>query len=371
MKIPGKFQQLMSLVETDMWPDSRKMPSWIILAVFVCFWASPALSAILQQDIVDAILGRQLSPGITVSEMDLNQDGVVDVADVLLIDFPVVTFVTATSSANEIDGSVAIQVQFSKALYGTLAYTVGGSTTAGTDYTSPSGTVTVNGTTAVITISLISDTVYEGNETIEISFLPHADYLLGQIRRHVVTLQDNTDATTADYLFNLSRLTMGVTGDTTAMQGFPETILSRNASVAMTFSSSTLVDAVLNEDKSRGFTDTDTLSNLIAATLVSYDGSTMILQFDYESTSSDFSTGASLTSFKWNEFNIDPNDFGVNQPKKIIQNTLVIQIDNFNITTDTFSDALLEGTFTHTVKGLIKSESGQFFQGLVRGTMQQ
>jgi large repetitive protein len=75
----------------------------------------------------------------------------------------------------------------------TVNYTIGGSATNGTDYTTLSGSVTFAAGTNTTTVDVvpIDDTVFEGNETVEITLTDGARYNLGTTSNATLTLTDN------------------------------------------------------------------------------------------------------------------------------------------------------------------------------------
>ena len=109
-------------------------------------------------------------------------------------DGPAVSFASASQSAGEGAGTRNVEVTLEEAPASdiTLAYTVGGTATAGSDYTALSGTVTVPGgaTTATIPVTIIDDTVREGSETIVLTLTGGAGYRVGSPGTHTLTIVD-------------------------------------------------------------------------------------------------------------------------------------------------------------------------------------
>jgi serine protease len=75
----------------------------------------------------------------------------------------------------------------------TVNYTLGGSATNGTDYTTVSSSVVIaaGSATAAITISPIDDSVYEGNESVTLTLSASASYDVGSPSSATVTITEN------------------------------------------------------------------------------------------------------------------------------------------------------------------------------------
>ncbi|MDE0459371.1 MAG: hypothetical protein OXI15_18910, partial [Chromatiales bacterium] len=108
---------------------------------------------------------------------------------------PVVSFASASQSAGEGSGTHDVGVTLSPAPTTniTFTYTVGGTATAGSDYTALSGTVTVpkGATTALIPVTLIDDTESESGETVVLKLSGSTGYRVGSPGTHTVTIVDN------------------------------------------------------------------------------------------------------------------------------------------------------------------------------------
>lgn len=160
----------------------------IIILPIVCLIASDALAQVTEAELRDALLEK-----IPVTaEMDVNQDGVVDVADLIrLTEEPVmVQFTQAAATLVERATTCSIPVVLSAPFSGTLAYTAVGSATAGHDYETLPGSIVVEGTAAVIPITIIKDYLYEEQETVQITLEPGTGYEVGSPSTFVLTLQD-------------------------------------------------------------------------------------------------------------------------------------------------------------------------------------
>jgi len=104
-------------------------------------------------------------------------------------------FALTSSSAREGQTSVTLAVTFSTNYSGTLLYQVADMSTAvaGEDFAPVSGTVAVNGNSAVIPIVLLDDTNMEPAKLLAVDLVedPWADYQVGGASRHLVQLYDN------------------------------------------------------------------------------------------------------------------------------------------------------------------------------------
>ena len=110
-------------------------------------------------------------------------------------DEPRVSFVSASQSAGEGSGTRNVGVTLDKAPTTdlTLAYTVDGTATAGSDYAALSGTVTVakGATTATIPVTLIDDSVHEDSETVVLKLTGSAGYKVASPGMHTLTIADD------------------------------------------------------------------------------------------------------------------------------------------------------------------------------------
>jgi len=113
-----------------------------------------------------------------------------------LENLPSVQFSSATYSVAENARSVRITVTRSGVATDTLSVNYGtsdGTATAGTDYTAKSGTLTFSArqTTKTITIPITNDTVFEPDETINLTLSNPVGGLLGAPSAAVLTIIDN------------------------------------------------------------------------------------------------------------------------------------------------------------------------------------
>ena len=104
-------------------------------------------------------------------------------------------FASASQSAGEGSGTSNVEVNLSPAPTSdiTLAYTVGGTATSGSDYTALSGTVAVlaGATTATIPVTLIDDSVHESSETVVLTLTAGEGYAVGNPDTHTLTIADD------------------------------------------------------------------------------------------------------------------------------------------------------------------------------------
>ena len=109
---------------------------------------------------------------------------------------PRVSFASASQSVDEGSGTRDVGVTLDKAPTSdiTVKYTVGGTATAGSDFTiADSGTVTVpaGATTATIPVTIVDDSVQEGSETVVLKFTGSAGYKVGSPGTHTLTIAAN------------------------------------------------------------------------------------------------------------------------------------------------------------------------------------
>ena len=78
----------------------------------------------------------------------------------------------------------------------TVNFTLGGSATNGTDYTTVGGSAVIGAgsATTTVTITPIDDSVYEGNETVILTLSPNSNYVIGAPSGATITIADNDPA---------------------------------------------------------------------------------------------------------------------------------------------------------------------------------
>ena len=114
-------------------------------------------------------------------------------------DTPTVSFASASQSAGEGSGTHNVKVKLSPAPASdiTLAYTVDGTATAGSDFTiADSGTLPVpkGATAATIPVTIIDDSVEDNGETVVLTLTAGTDYQVGAIDTHTLTIQNHEPA---------------------------------------------------------------------------------------------------------------------------------------------------------------------------------
>ena len=116
-----------------------------------------------------------------------------------------VSFAAASQSASEGSGTRNVTVNLSPAPPSaiTVNYTVGGTATAGSDYTiANSGTLSVSGgaTTATIPVSIVDDGVEDTGETVVLTLVGGEDYLVGNPKVHTLHIDPVPEVTFAERL---------------------------------------------------------------------------------------------------------------------------------------------------------------------------
>ena len=108
---------------------------------------------------------------------------------------PRVSFASASQRVIEESGTRDVEVRLNKAPTSdlTLAYTVGGTATAGSDFTiASSGTVTVpaGATTATIPVTIVGDSAPESSETVVLKLVGNSGYGVGNPGTHTLTIAE-------------------------------------------------------------------------------------------------------------------------------------------------------------------------------------
>jgi hypothetical protein len=172
---------------------------------------------ISEKNLTDAVLERQQFLPIELDALDLNSDGVVNIADLthhlLRVSnlVPSVAFRARTASGHEDDSAVGVPLSFTKAIETDMAvtYSLGGTATYGPkeeggdfmiadgyDLAANTGAinVTAGATEAVLYLSIHDDAVFgEGMETIDIQLTggDSLTYFLGPMQNHTFYVDDN------------------------------------------------------------------------------------------------------------------------------------------------------------------------------------
>lgn len=171
-----------------------------------------------EQDMRDAILGTRTFTQEELNAMDQNEDNKVDVADIIKYIHEngetrvSVSFKESSSMVSEGAGTISIPLEISDLYFGPIIYAVGGTATAGKDFTGLTGQVQSNGTSASIELTLIDDDLLgvgskekaegedETDASVESVFLTiqyeeegetEWPYILGKTIAHTVFIEDN------------------------------------------------------------------------------------------------------------------------------------------------------------------------------------
>lgn len=164
----------------------------ILLAAVALFLPAPAQAQdVTVQQLIDAIFTDTYDPAL-----DLDGDGFVDIADIVCLHnncHKDVWFSEVGQTVNEGSGEIQIHVEFEQPLTTTLFYSIGGTATAGSDFTDANGgTIVVDGASADIPIQILNDgEVNEEIETIVLRLEPGSGYRVGGPGGHTLTITDN------------------------------------------------------------------------------------------------------------------------------------------------------------------------------------
>ena len=168
------------------------MLSLSLLPTFVCCVMSVAL--VTPQTIIDTILDPMSGDP---NGLDTNNDGLVDVADVVFSSkvLPNVSFSNASFVVSEGQGSVSCEVVTDADFTGVVQYEVSGTSVAGTDYSPLTGNMLVDGSNGIITVPLLDDAFVESTKTLILSVKPSVSvpptYALGANNSIVIILEDD------------------------------------------------------------------------------------------------------------------------------------------------------------------------------------
>lgn len=136
----------------------------LIISLFFGGFTNQA-GGVTEEEIRDAILrGDTYNAGI-----DLNQDGKVDVADLVKL-LRSMQVGKSALRVSEGDGTVKVRVNFASRFTGTLGISVSGTAVEGTDYQTLPRSFTMDRTSVEIPITLIDDDVVEDVKTIVLTF---------------------------------------------------------------------------------------------------------------------------------------------------------------------------------------------------------
>lgn len=152
--------------------------------------------SVAEQEIRDAVLNRIEED---LDTMDLNEDGKVDVADLVNLvksagpTTPVASFDLVSSKVSEGDGTAVIQVNFTTHFFGTLGFMVSGTAEESIDYYALTGSVVVDGISVDIPIQIIDDLELEKQETIIITLdqADPQDLIIGVPQEYTLRIEEN------------------------------------------------------------------------------------------------------------------------------------------------------------------------------------
>ncbi|MDE0417139.1 MAG: hypothetical protein OXI95_09425, partial [bacterium] len=223
------------------------------------------------------VVHMDLGQGYAASNQDIHTFEIIDNDGPSVDSTPVASFASASQSADEGSGTSDVTVNLSPAPASdiTLSYTVGGTATAGSDFTiANSGTVTVpaGATTATIPVTLIDDSVQEGSETIVLKLAAGSGYKVGSSGTHTLTIaasdppvasfasasqSADEGSGTSDVTVNLSPaplgdITLSYTVDGTATAGTDYTALSGTVTVSRGATTATIPVTLIDDSVQEG-----------------------------------------------------------------------------------------------------------------------
>lgn len=175
------------------------LPSLLWVMVVMCP-LTPAIAEVTDQDIRDAILGTRAFTQEELNAMDEmgNRDGQVDVADLIFLLNPESETERSVISVQESNSTINVTFYLPSVYTGTVKYAVTDASTATSelDYEPLSGSVSVNGSSLTIPVTLKDDVLIEDIETLIIKLETSPEDLLtvGPSQERTLYIQDN-DAT--------------------------------------------------------------------------------------------------------------------------------------------------------------------------------
>ena len=177
----------------------RRNKSGCLMALFLALLPLSRTEATIvsEQSLRDAVLNRISTDATT---WDLNQDGKVNVADLVLASryATEVSFAYPSTTAVESLTTVNVPLTFTRPLSGVIQYDVSGTAVSGTDFIPLTGSLSVNGTNATCSIQLKDDLAINDPRTIILKLRSpptnSATFALGAQCIHTVFINDN-DAT--------------------------------------------------------------------------------------------------------------------------------------------------------------------------------
>lgn len=341
--------------------------------LLVGFFTRPLFGQATEESIRAAILGTQSFTQQELQQLDLNTDGKVDVADLVFLGvaIPTIQFATTSSSFNEDAGPIQLGLLISGAASEEpVNYTLGGSAQADVDYFDPGfGQVTVSTGAGVLPLQLIADTDFEGGETIKISLLPNEIVFLGENTSHEITILESNSTTVADYVFYLDR---DLPGGFDSI-GIPQGLFSRKLYLSLVFSNGSVVQAFINELKSTGIQDSSTGSDTIDVKqgTLAHVGGVLSAVFEYDVSSEDFSTSATINSFNFDPDVSDglPTATFPEEVPALVTESLTIEVSGVDLATNSTYEQLT-GSFLLVRRGITSGDQLAENSGVMTGSLQ-
>lgn len=174
--------------------DARPDPSTLVSVTWSQL-SGPA-TAVITQGSAGAATAQMSSAGTYVFRA-IADDGDVRTFDDMSVTYtlPIVTLIASDASASETGldpASFLVTRNTSAAVPLTVNLSIGGTATNGNDYAPLSGSVTIpaSASSAPITITPLSDSLAEGDETVQLALLASSDYSLGLPDADSITLGD-------------------------------------------------------------------------------------------------------------------------------------------------------------------------------------
>ena len=165
-----------------------------LLSAFLMFMPAPAGAEVTELGMREAILGK----GVATADMDQNEDGNVDVADIIQFlksnGFSLASFAEASSTLNEANMTTNVKVLFSRPYYGgTLFMTASGTASKGADYDLPEQiTVSPGATSTDIPVQIFQKEALGEPKQVKITLTGGNSLGVGLQSEHVITIKDSS-----------------------------------------------------------------------------------------------------------------------------------------------------------------------------------
>ncbi len=267
--------------------SSRVHCKMLLFLLFCILITNPAQAEVTEANLRSAILGRVTYTPTEMTEMDINTDGAVDVADLVAFisadGTPIVWFINEELTVTEFQQSLSIPIEISSSFSGNIRMQLTG--TAGiNDYAPVSLQIPVveGETQASIPLNVLPDTLLEGTETLLISLLdPGTDGLYRTAIPSVtrIMIRDGSDGTcqgtfSSQIGIKLPAQSMGFVLD----QGTAYFNLPDNSLLPSSFSMSATGDGVSSLELSStasGSFNAEILDNRLVSWQLSFSNSTI------------------------------------------------------------------------------------------------